>query len=933
MKFNNRTILLGSFLTLFLCAEATAQNWSKLETQRVASDNSVIWTQIAPGNAGFANLLRYHPTTPQFIMNCPDMWNAYQSEDNGKSWYGITDFDGKGDFMHLRELVYSPQPENAHIGVAIGATQLWTTKNKGRNWERVLFCPWYKANPDGTERESWIKKVAALAIDPNDAKTWYVAGGSNSRGQEWLSCYKGVNLAGCRGKDANNMGKMWKTTNAGKSWSEVNNGLHEKAQVGRIIVNPKNSDHVFASSNYGVYESKNGGKSWKQISDGKLDNDIIMDMDFYYDAKSDKFSLYVIDQVQYRPSGKTTICSGGVFKSEDEGKSWRKINGNLALDFNRISGGVQKNYFLYLSKWLQKPIAQVRKLYPEIPKDGVQPLWMLAVDPSREDALYVGFADPQVGLSIMPGRLWGTENDGEKWTSLARLYEDAWAADKEYWEERGQPWHSNMKVGHESPHMRFGKDHGLRSMRNVAVGVDGSIMMISDHSTMLSTDRGASWQQMDETYTPSGAIIGHGNSNLPGLVIEQDQRGEQTLLASGEHRLWKIADDAPEGKIALRFIQEAQESISAMAFDPYNPQVAYATSSRQAEKQYIYRTENGGESWARHGVATPATNKWLDDFFTNGLTIDPINPEYMYLGITLIQNKEKAEMAGFYRSTDGGKQFEQITEGLPEVARINDIQFDPRDKSMKSLFAAAQLSDWEPPKATEGGLYHSKDRGETWEKINTPAAVESVQFIKFDHSNRMYITTGYRGGGAGVWYTDDYGKKWKQVFKYAPTECIDICPYDRNLMIVSVKFLATNPGLYLSRDRGETWCKCNNNIIIPHQVEDVNFDLFNPAEMWLATKGTGFYKGKIEGGESVQVVDIKERSAELAKGGKVKLNASIVNPKYAKSKIEWKSANTDIATVNKTTGEVTAVSNGHTKIWATTADGRFSDFTALTVQR
>ncbi len=909
---------------------ANAQNWKELETARVESDSSVIWRQIAPGNAGFANLLRYHPTIPQFVTNCPDMWNAYQSEDNGKSWYGITDFDGKGDFMHLRELCYSPEPDKSNIGLAIGSAQLWQTNNRGRNWTRVLSCPWYKKNPDGTDREGWKRKIAALAIDPNDADTWYVAGGSNVRGQEWLSCYKGVTLAGCHGQDADFMGMMWKSADGGKSWSVVNNGLPESAQVGRIIVNPKDSKQIFASSNYGIYESKNGGKSWSHISAGKLDNDIIMDMDFYYDAKSGKFSLYVIDQVQYRPSGKTMSCSGGVFKSEDEGKSWRKINGNLGLDFNRISGGVKESYYKHISKWLNIPIAQVRKRYPEVPTDGLQPLWMLAVDPSREDALYVGFADPQVGLSIMPGRLWATVNDGKKWISTARLYEETWAKDKEYWEEREQPWHTNMKVGHSSPHMRFGDNHAQRSMRNIAVGVDGSVMMISDHSTMLSTDHGATWNQVDESYTPSGGIIGHGNSNLPALVIKQDQRGEQTYLASGEHNLWKIADDSPDGEIALKFIPSTQPSINTIAIDPYDAKVAYATSSRQEHKEAIYKTEDYGDTWSKHGVATPATKKWLDDFYTNALTIDPINSEYMYLGITMIEDKAKGNLAGFYRSTDGGKTFEQNNAGLPDIVRINDIQFDPRDKSMQSLYAAAQLSDGSQPKPTTGGLYHSADRGLTWSKVNTPKEVESVQFIKFDQTNRLYITTGYRGGGAGVWFTDDYGKSWKQTFKYAATECIDISPYDCNLIIVSVKWLSINPGLYLSRDRGETWSKCNNNIIIPHQVEDVNFDLFNAGEIWLATKGTGFYKGVIEGGDKIQNVDIKERSIELSKGDKAVLNVTTTTPKRS---IVWKSANSDIATVDKNSGKVVAKSNGQTRIWAMTTDGRFSDYTTVTVKR
>lgn len=911
-------------------SQAKVESWKQLETQRVSSDKSIVWKQISPGNAGFANLLRYHPTIPQKVVMCPDMWNAYISSDNGTSWDGITDYDGKGAFYHIRDLYFSPQ--NPDFGVAICSSEVWTTNDLGRNWERVLNCPWYKKNPDGTEAQSWMRKVASLAIDPNDTNTWYVGGGQNVRGQNWLSCYATITEKQPRGAENPEQGKLWRTTNAGESWELINEGLPEKIQVGRIIVNPKNSKQVFISSNYGIFKSENGGNKWRNISKKQLDNEIIMDMDFYYNAKSGKFILYAIDQTQFHPAGKSTKCSGGIFASSDEGKSWQRVSGNLALDINRLTGGVPENYYLYISKWFGITVKEAKARYPELPKQALQTYNMIAADPSREDALYIGFADPQVGKSIQPGRLWTTTDGGKKWISTARLYEETWEKDKAYWEERGNPWHANMVVGHESPHMRFGKNYALRSMRGLAVGVDGSVMIISDHSTMLSRDNGKSWQQMDERYTPSGAIVGHGNSNLPALSIAQDKRLKTTLLASGEHRVWIPAYDDTKGDIALRFVKEAQETVSCIAFDPYDPKVAYSTSSRQGNKQHIFRTEDSGESWAQHGVATPATNKWLDDFYTNGLLIDPINPQYMYHGITIIQNKEKASQGGFFRSVDGGKTFEQSNKGLPTISRINDIKFDPRDKSYSSLFAAAQFADWEPPKATGGGLFHSADRGESWTKVNLPSEIKSVQFIEIDNSSRIYITTGYRGAGNGVWCSDDFGGSWTQVFNYAGAECIYVSPFDRDMLVVSVKFLALNPGIYFSRDRGLTWSKCNDNIVIPHQVEDVKFDMFNAGELWLATKGCGFYKGKIEGGEYAQVVEITNPAIKINGRNPATFMARIVNPRYRGAKIVWKSENDTIASVNEY-GVVTPHSRGNVKIWATTEDGRFSDYGVVTVMK
>ena len=77
-----------------------------------------------------------------------------------------------------------------------------------------------------------------------------------------------------------------------------------------------------------------------------------MDMDFYYNETSGKFILYVIDQIHYMPDGSSTKCNGGIFCSSDEGDTWTKINGDIAIDINRLTGGVPNNYYKYIAAWL-----------------------------------------------------------------------------------------------------------------------------------------------------------------------------------------------------------------------------------------------------------------------------------------------------------------------------------------------------------------------------------------------------------------------------------------------------------------------------------------------------------------------------------------------------------------------------------------------------
>ncbi|NJB82561.1 VPS10 domain-containing protein [Wenyingzhuangia aestuarii] len=910
--------------------ETSTSFFNRLNSERVVSEKSIIWKQVGPGNAGFANLLRYHPTIPGLVVECPDMWNIYQSSDNGKQWESIKDYDGNGDFYHIRDLYYSPS--DANFGLALESSRLWKTNDLGKTWINVPNCPWYTKDANGLDKDGWRKKVASLAIDPNNKNTWFVGGGSNVRGQEWLSCYKEITAAQPHGLTAANEGKLWRTTNGGNSWSLVNSGINAKAQVGRIIVNPKNSQQVFASSNYGLYRSENGGTTWTNISSGQLDNEIVMDMDFYYNKTTNKFTLYVIDQVQYIADGTSTKCTGGIFKSTDNGTTWTNITGDLGLDINQLTGGTSASYYKYIANWFGISVAQAKSTYPTLPTKALQCFNMISTDPSREGALYIGFADPQIANSIVPGRLWTTNNDGEKWINTARLYEHVWTADKDYWISRGNPYHENMVVGHESPHMQSGNNYALRSMRGLDVGVDGSVMIISDHSTMLSTDHGVSWQQVDEDYTADGNIIGHGNSNLPALHIAQDQRYKTAILGSGEHRVWIPTNDSPDDRQALKFIESAQETVITMAFDPYDAKTIYGTSSRQAKKQNIFRSTDGGLTWTNHGVATPATNAWGDDFYTNALTIDPIDNRYLYFGITDIKTASKQDMGGFYFSDDFGKTFTTRNNGLPTPVRIEDIAFDPRDDSRQSLFVAAEKNAFNQnlPLAN-GGLYHSNDRGENWTKINTPSAIHGVNRIVIDHTNRMYISTGYRQNGSGVWYTDDFGENWTQVFKYAGAEHIDVSPYDHNLLLVTTEHLALNPGVFYSKDRGITWEKDNTNIASPNHIEDIRFDLKNPTEVWLATLGSGFYKGKIENGDKIKVVDVSPNVIEYTVGTSTQLTAQIIQNEFSNETITWKSDNPSIATVNQN-GLVTPLKKGNVKIWATCANSRYSDYATIVVK-
>ena len=137
--------------------------------------------------------------------------------------------------------------------------------------------------------------------------------------------------------------------------------------------------------------------------------------------------------------------------------------------------------------------------------------------------------------------------------------------------------------------------------------------------------------------------------------------------------------------------------------------------------------------------------------------------------------------------------------------------------------------------------------------------------------------------------------------------------------------LSHNPGVYISTDRGKTWVKSNKNIGIPHQIEDIKFDIFNPDEMWIATLGCGFYKGKFKETDNIKKVTVERRTLKLKIGESQSLNV------ISKQNVKWVSENESVAKVDGN-GVVTGVGRGNVIIRAISEDYNYSDFCSVTIK-
>ena len=130
--------------------------------------------------------------------------------------------------------------------------------------------------------------------------------------------------------------------------------------------------------------------------------------------------------------------------------------------------------------------------------------------------------------------------------------------------------------------------------------------------------------------------------------------------------------------------------------------------------------------------------------------------------------------------------------------------------------------------SVSGGIWHTKNGGESWSPVNDFMGNLSITSIIMDPSdtNIMYAATGegftYDFKGAGIFKSIDEGKSWKQLAVTKPSKGnwkyvnrIAIHPYQSNILLA-----ATNNGLFRSSDFGDNWKK----IVSDYQFYDVKFN-------------------------------------------------------------------------------------------------------------
>lgn len=241
--------------------------------------------------------------------------------------------------------------------------------------------------------------------------------------------------------------------------------------------------------------------------------------------------------------------------------------------------------------------------------------------------------------------------------------------------------------------------------------------------------------------------------------IPGDPRVYYAATASGG--VWKSTDGGI--RWSPLFDEMPISSIGSIAVAPSDPNVVYVGSGEAnirgdvAAGNGIYRSTDAGKTWK---------HVWLQEGQIGTMGVHPKNPDVAFaavLGHAFGPNPER----GVYRTTDGGESWEKVL-FVDEDTGASDVSIDPTNPRI--VFAGlweARRSPWSLVSGGDtGGVFVSRDGGDTWKKIQGKGLPEGVTGkiavdVAPSDPRRVYALIEAEKGG--LFRSDDGGENWKQV--------------------------------------------------------------------------------------------------------------------------------------------------------------------------
>ncbi len=559
------------------------------------------------------------------------------------------------------------------------------------------------------DREA-VVSIGAIASDPTNKEViWVGTGEANPRNS--VSYGNGV----------------YKSTDGGKTFTHL--GLDETYQVGRILIDPSNPDTVYVGAagrlygtnkERGVYKTTDGGKTWEHVLH-KDDRAGVIDMVMHpedpntiivalWDRLRDGFDAWPGDVPKpdgidgYDPIRKWGP-NGGLYKTTDGGKSWKKLSkglpsgmtGRIGLDWQLKSphtlfaiidcediGKGPKPFSAYLG--LVGSNRDVQAVVTQVMPDS----------PAAKAKVQIGDVLQKIG-----------DADVQDFDQLLDTLRDKGTKDK---------ISLKLKRGEETVdvEIQLTARPGARTSNDAIMGINGEDGPSGGALLTTITDGGPSAQAGLVKGDLLTKVNGKTLKDYPALIAEIRSRkpGDQftsTVVRNGQELEFKVTLGSRSG--------------SGSSTRPYT--YSYFGQRPNVQDQQgvdgykyggVYKSTDGGESWERVNSLN------VRPMYFSVIRVDPSDEKRVYvLGVSQFQ------------SDNGGVTFSSSL-GRGVHSDAHDLWIDPNDGRHMLI-------------GSDGGFYVTRDRGANWDHINT-AAVGQFYDVTISNHKPYRVFGGLQDNGS-----------------------------------------------------------------------------------------------------------------------------------------------------------------------------------------
>ena len=558
-------------------------------------------------------------------------------------------------------------------------------------------------------------------------------------------------------------GGIYQSTDNGLKWHGVTNGLALNSGISAIGLNGSNllaglTDPASSSGN-GVYLSTNNGTTWTQVlkeigtkyihAFAFSGNTILAGTQGGIYISTDNGSTWVhsnngipsIEIFSFTNTGNNIFAGttggpsgpGGIYLSTDNGISWQPANnGLLYKPYNSLS---LKNSY--------KTLSEDSLIYYRFQKSKIQDEILLPLRPSV-------FALISNGNNIFAGTTQGvyvSTNNGDLWTLVTdglvygeNVYAFATIGDSLFAGTSGGIYvTTNSGILWEKVD---GGPPASSDVRSLTVN-SGNLLAGTYAGIYLSTDTGLSWNESN---------YGLASSTVYAMTIKGNKIFTGTrkgiYISTDNGISWTSSNNGIYGNVAEFVVSDgniftggAGVNLSVDDGATWNPigmndAVIFALAVKGdnlfvGTLYGVYRSTDGGKAWSLldNGI-NPLVNYYAIEFTGNNIFAAGSDPN---------------DGANYdYISTDNGDSWNPVQMNMP----VNDF-----------AISTATIGDTIIAGTYAAGVYFSSNNGINWSPINKGISQSVVRTVVI-HDNNIFLAIDPSGGVGGVYYSSNYGTDW-----------------------------------------------------------------------------------------------------------------------------------------------------------------------------